>query len=293
VDCSPLFLKERLLRKGLDLSEIFLSDSNNFNYDNINNLVVFGDSHSNGNNKWPNQLSKIHKMLLWNYSKTGAVIDLNITYRGPGQGSFDFRDEYDSFNNTMVSYKNFIKWKGSNTLFAIHLGSNDIKVVYLKKSNYNGDPDYAEYVNNNKPVNENIENIIRILFNNIKKIYVNGGRNFLIFNIPPLELANVSAKRKKNYKSGIPIFNSLLKKEAKNFFEDYNDVNIIIYDLNEKYRNIINNFEDYNFVSGKEMYISHKNETDINKYFWRDNTHLTEKGNIIIAESIDALLKSL
>jgi len=289
----PLFLSKILLGKYRYLSGIFLSRHSKFDYDQINNLVVFGDSHSFRNNQWPTKLSNIHKMFVWNYAKSGAVVDLNITYRGPGHGSYDLIKEYGLFNDTMVSYKNFIRWNGNNTLFAIHIGSNDVNTFYSKKSKYKGKKEYIEYVNNNKAPEKNIEDILDHLLKTVENIYINGGRNFLFFNIPPLELADVNTKRKNNYKLHIPVFNSLLNEKVKLFHEEHNDINIIIYNLNEQYRNIINHFERYGFVSGKEIYINNKNSTTDDKFFWYDHTHLTEKGNKIIAESIDDLLKTL
>jgi len=294
VICLPPFLE----KNHLALSDLFLSKNTTFNYDEIKNLVVFGDSHSFLNNQWPKKLSDIHNhMKLWNFAKTGAVVNLNITYRGPNHGSNDLIKEYKAFYNMMITQRNINQWNGRNTLFAIHIGSNDIKDIYINKTEYTAKTinDWIEYVNNDKSPIENIRDVINIIFDKIKNIYINGGRNFLIFKLPPFELTNVNEKRKKNYKTGIPIFNSLLYEKSKNLYEEYKDINIIIYNLNEEYRIIINNFKYYNFVSGTEIFISCKNKTKeySNNYFWKDHTHLTEKGNSIIAKDIDDLLKSI
>eukprot|EP00833_Pecoramyces_ruminatium_P004985 jgi/Orpsp1_1/1179017/evm.model.c7180000067602.1 len=120
---------------GGDLSEIFLSNNTVFNYDEIKNLVVFGDSQSSSSYQWQNKLSYIHKMRLWNFAKSGAVVDLNITYRSPAHGSFDLIKEHRLFQEKMIYHKISNQWNGKNTLFAIHLGSNDIKDLYIKKKN--------------------------------------------------------------------------------------------------------------------------------------------------------------
>ena len=280
---------------GGNLSELFLSNHTLFNYNEIKNLVVFGDSNSCHHYQWPSHLSRIHKMKLWNFAKSGAVVDLNITYRGPGHGLFDLSKEYTFFYLYMALNLKFSVLNDKNTLFAIHLGSNDVYDVYLKKSEYKGRPEYIEYVNNDKSPNENIADIINVMFEQIRKIYSIGGRNFLIFNIPPLDLADVNKVRNKNYKEAITLFNSLLVKESEKLFEEYRDINIIIYNANEEYRYIINNYEEFDFISGTQIYKLCEKlcEISFNKYFWNDHTHITEKGNRIIANSINELLKSL
>ena len=91
------------------------------------------------------------------------------------------------------------------------------------------------------------------------------------------------------------MFNSLLIKESEKLFEEYKDINIIIYNTNEEYRYIINNYEKFYFVSGTKIYESCEKPCKENSsdYFWKDHTHITEKGNIIIANNIDELLKSI
>jgi len=92
---APLDLKKRSV--GGDLSKLFLSNHSTFNYNEIKNLIVFGDSNSCHPYQWPNHLSRIHNMKLWNFARSGAVVDLNITHRGPGHGNFDFTREYNFF----------------------------------------------------------------------------------------------------------------------------------------------------------------------------------------------------
>jgi len=116
-----------------------------------------------------------------------------------------------------------------HTLFAIYLGSNDIYVV--------------NYLNNNKTANENINNIIQTMFMKIEDICKVGGRNFLILNISPLDLAPVNANNKyQNYEYLIPYFNNMINNSSQILFNKYSDINIIIYDTITEFKFIMNKY---------------------------------------------------
>jgi len=90
-------LHNRLNKNETTSSLILLSNYTRFNYNYIKNLITFGDSHSdvktnftdmsylghnfNSSKTWPILLSDIHNMTLWSFATTGAVINLNITYK--------------------------------------------------------------------------------------------------------------------------------------------------------------------------------------------------------------------
>ena len=70
------------------------------------------------------------------------------------------------------------KWNGNNTLFAIHIGSNDIWDFhnYCNKTlNIN---DYC--VKNNNTIYENMNDITMIIYDKIEKMYEIGGKNFMV-----------------------------------------------------------------------------------------------------------------
>eukprot|EP00833_Pecoramyces_ruminatium_P011467 jgi/Orpsp1_1/1185499/evm.model.c7180000094088.1 len=280
---------------GGGYSEVFLSNVTKFNYDEIKNLVVFGDSHSSNKSKfdkkrktWPIQLTNIHNMTLWDFAIGGSVVDLNITYRKVYHT--DLLTQYNLFYKSMLEEKNYFnKWNGKNTLFGIYIGSNDIFVINTKKTNL----DSNDYINNNKTTEENMNKITDILYKYVEKLYETGGRHFMIMKLPPLHLAPINAKnRYKYYEIDIPYFNSMLTEKAKYIYNKYNDINIIIYNTNYIYNYIINNFKKFNFVSIRDSFKSNKYHK-YDKYFWYDFTHITPKGNRIISIDVDELLKSL
>jgi len=271
-----------------------LSNYTRFNYNDIKNLVTFGDSHTevntnftdmsylghnfSGSKTWQIHLSDSHNMTLWSFATSGAVINLNITYRE--SFPIDFLKQYDLFYERMsLNKKYFDRWNSKDTLFAIYLGSNDIHEV--------------NFLNNNKTVNENINGIIQSMFMKIEDIYKVGGRNFLILNISPLDLAPINAHQKHQYYENlIPYFNDGIKDAAQKLFNNHNDINIIVYDTNTEFRFIINEYQKFGFLSGKKPWIFNKNKSR-NDYFFYDNTHITGKGNKILAEDINNLLLSL
>lgn len=185
--------------------------------------------------------------------------------------------------------KYFKQWNGKNTLFVIYLGSNDISIINNKKSDLNTN----QYVNNNKTVEENINDINDIIYKYVDKLYKNGGKSFMIMNLAPFHLAPVNAENKyKYFETEIPYFNSLLNQNAKLLFEKYSDINIIIYNTNAMYNYIIKNYKNFNFITGREAWTSHKNENK-DKYFWSNLSHITKKGNEIISNNINEFLLSL
>jgi len=279
------------ISRGQDSSLLYLSTSNIFNYDEITNLIIFGDSHSATKTNqttmeqipckrrnWPLPLSDIHNMKLWNFAATGAVVDFNITYREGYE--IDFLKQYELFNEKMTKDKIFYnQWDSKNTLFALYLGSNDIHFI--------------NFINTNKTVFQVMDNIIDIIFNHAEKMYEKGARNFIFINVPPLNEAPINAKGKHSYyKDEIPYFNNAINKKTKILFKKYNDINIIVYNLNNEYMYIMENYKEFGFLFGKEAWLNNP-EFKEDDYFWRNPTHISNKGNKLIAEDINDLLTSL
>jgi len=289
------FLKIDKISENKNSSKLLLSNSTKFNYNEIENLIVFGDSHSftgtdfetmkfseailSNRRNWPLRLSDIHNMTLWNFATNGAVVSQNITYRV--NYPIDFIKQYELFYERMSNGKKyFSKWSCNNTLFTIYMGSNDIFDVH--------------WVNNNKTINENLNDIVDILFDKLENAYNIGIRNYLIMNLSPFDKAPINANQKYKYiKSDILFFNSLLVKKAEYLFNKYKNINIIIYDTNKEYNYIINHYKDYNFKSGIEAWSpSHRGDL-LDNYFWRDFTHISNKANKILAEDINDFLNSI
>jgi len=101
--------------------------------------------------------------------------------------------------------KYYNKWQDNNTLIGIFIGSNDVNDI--------------NYINNNKNITENMNDIIDIIFNTIENMYNVGIRNFMIINIPPFDLSPVNAKNKRPfYKHEVPMFNNALNENSKSLY---------------------------------------------------------------------------
>jgi len=158
------------------------------------------------------------------------------------------------------------------------MGSNDINDV--------------NYLNNsNKTPTENLNDIINVIFNTTENMYKVGARNFLFINISPFDLSPSNAGNKRPfYKDQVQLFNQALEEHSKTLFNKYDDINIIVYDNNSQYKYVMANYSHFQFKEGSWNF--HKKE-NMDNFFWRDFTHITNKGNRILAEDIDLLLNSL
>ncbi|ORY46733.1 hypothetical protein LY90DRAFT_509184 [Neocallimastix californiae] len=221
-------------------------------------------------------------MKLWNFAISGSVVtlELGLNFRRKFKDLFY---QYNLFYERMSQGKKYFnQWNSNNTLFSIYMGSNDIKDI--------------NFINNNRTINENINYIVDIIFNKIECVKEIGGNNFLVINIPPFELAPINSKNKYNYfKDEIFYFNNLLNKKAEELYIKYKDINIIIYNINNEYKYIMKNYKKYNFISCNDAWKLSENKvfSKLDQYFWRDNTHISNKANRIIAEDINELLISL
>lgn len=280
---------------------ILLSDETQFKYKEIKNLIIFGDSHSStftnytdmtysqnirGKN-WPLFLIELNNMKLWNFSYAGSVVDLKIVRH---KNVIDFLEQYELFYERMAYGKEYHnEWNSNNALIIIYIGLNDIFHLKFKCKHINDN--YCKL--NDKSVNENINDITNIMFNTIEKMYEVGVKNFMIMNIPPFHLAPVNRNNKYQFvEQAIPYFNSILIKKAKHLFNKFNDINIIVYDTNNEYKYIINNYKNFMFLTKEKLWKDNQND-DKDKYLWRDHFHISEKGNKIIAKDINDLLCSI
>ncbi|ORY63645.1 hypothetical protein LY90DRAFT_505306 [Neocallimastix californiae] len=279
-------------------SVIMLSNSSKFDYNKIENLIVFGDSHSSVNTNfidmsysgnshsrgknWPLHLLDFNnKLKLLNFASSGAVVDSNIAFHR--NNTIDFLKQYKLFyEKTTFEKKSLNEWNSYNTLFVIYIGTNDIYHINHKCKNEHS----IFCTKNNKSVIDNINNIIDIIFNIIYKLYNIGARNILIFTISPKRyILN-------NYlKNDVLNFNNNIIEKSKYFFKKHSDINFIIYNTADKFKDIISNCNMYKLKNCTNMWKLNK-EDNLSDYLWFDS-HLTDHGNKILAEDINYLLSSL
>lgn len=163
------------------------------------------------------------------------------------------------------------KWESTKAIFIIWIGSNDI--IHIK---------------NNRQL---IKKINSIQFDIIEKLYNLGARNFIIFTLSPVDRAPYNLNGKINYlKNEVAYFNDLIKLNSKNLYEKLPGLNIFIYDIYQRFYEIINNCKKFNFKDCVNPWDMNK-ENSIKKYFWKDWTHTTWKTNKLIAKDLNNILK--
>jgi len=281
---------------------ILLSNSTKFNYNEIKNLIVFGDSHSacgtnytdmtytgrnhSGGKIWPVYLVEFNNMKLWNYARGGAVVDSRIAFHR--NDTIDFLKQYDKFYERMANGKKYFNhWNDTDTLITIFIGTNDIYHLQHKCKNES----QIFCAKNNNTVNKNINDIIRTIFNIISKIYDVGGRNFLI--LTPFNKSCSINSNKCYLKNDFSMFNNNLIRNTKILFEKYLDTNFIVYNTTNKFEEIISNCNKYKFKNCINSWKWITNKTNnFNDYFWID-THISDSANKILAKDINYLLLSI
>jgi len=290
------------LSEGCKASEVYMSETESFNFSKIENLIVFGDSLSDvktnfndmtytgvncalGDN-WPLQLINLKEMTLWNFAIGGSVIDKKILPIKSERSSFFI--QYDLFKNKLIKDRDIYEcnWNSNNSLFIIWFGTNDI--LYM---------DRTKYKNNS---NEIIESVINLLFNTLDELYELGGRNFVFFNIHSLyklpsnhePYNHIDGNELKN---NCITFNDCIQDNALKFHNKFNDTNVFVYNVKEEIEYIQNNYKLFNFANADKNYKEEYNKddtTDINNYIMADNLHFTYKTHEIIAKDINSLLSS-
>jgi len=185
--------------------------------------------------------------------------------------------QYKLFNENMGKGGKFSnRWNSKNTMIAIWLGSNDVR--------------FSTPIT---PSNILYTSIVRIMFIYIEKMYKLGVKNFLILNIPPLHKAPLNKSGEFDYyETCVGNFNDLLIAHSSHMMKQHKDVNVILYNTNEEYEYVMDNYQEFNLKNSRDKWNSFNN-TNLNDFFWRDRSHLTPMGNKILADDINDLLVSI
>ncbi|KAG4084997.1 hypothetical protein H8356DRAFT_1435713 [Neocallimastix lanati (nom. inval.)] len=275
-------------------SLILLSNSTKFDYNMIENLIVFGDSHSSvgtnftdmsytgwnfsGGKNWPLYLIDFNNIKLWNYAARGAYINKKFS---KFVNNIDLEKQYSYYYENMSKGKQFSNvWNKYNSLYVFWFGTCDIG-WRIKGTNL-----------------EIIEN----LFNVIKRIYDIGARNILILGAPPLyRIPNRKSYNKckdvsdddciEILKKEVSQFNNEIIKISKIFFKKYSKVNLIYYSTVNIFEDIIKNCYEYGFKECINSWGGNKKK-NVSDYFWA-NSHISDPAKKILSENINELLNSL
>ncbi|ORX75619.1 hypothetical protein BCR32DRAFT_296800 [Anaeromyces robustus] len=289
------------LSEGYKASKVYLSEKEPFDFNTVENLIVFGDSLSTvetnftdmtytGENNafgddWPLQLLNLKEMVLWDFAVSGSVIDENIL---PVEADrYTFYIQFDLFKHKLIKHKEIYKcnWNSNNSLFAFWFGTNDI--LYM---------DRVKFKNFS---NEMIKSVTNLYFNTLNELYELGARNFIFFNLHslnklPLKPEDYSVDSK-TLQENCETLNSIIESNALKFHNNYKDTNVFVYNIKEEIDFIQNNYKQFNFISSNKSFYEEylkDNNTDINNYIMTDDLHFTYKTHEIIAKDINTLLLS-
>ncbi|KAJ8133081.1 hypothetical protein O1611_g537 [Lasiodiplodia mahajangana] len=186
------------------------------------------------------------------------------------------------------------KWTGSDSVFAVWIGINDIGNSY-----WNG-------ANATDALNTKIFAVISSL---VDQIYTAGGRNFVFINVPPLDRTPLiipqGASAVSLSKADVAAWNQKVVDYA-NTLKGKGDTNVWVYDSNKSFGEVIDNPASHAETAGLKnttgYCVAYQNGTPaqntldpscgvpVNQYFWLNNLHPTSAIHEVVAKGVADLL---
>ena len=189
-------------------------------------------------------------------------------------------------------------WDASTTLFPIFVGINDLDqwntakdVTAYRNYVFGNYSDAINAVSPSHPLSTRVR--IPVLMQR-EQLYNAGARNFILFNVPPLDrgpefLSTAAAK-----KTAVDDYNGRLKSMASSLGTAHNDANLWVVDMNLLFNQVLNNKTwfvqtknyqvlDANCKAYADNWMSlpsmdYKNAScpyPVNEYFWLNGRHVT------------------
>jgi len=214
-------------------------------------------------------------MNMWNFAASGATIDRDLIECGD---THSMTEQYTYFDNQMGIEKKYSNWNGGESLVTIWFGINDMMnklwMVYWKEISVT-------------PEEFDVQ-LTDTMYSIVEKIYSHGARNFMFFNLPPMEkypwyideVWDVLPSYVKNY-------NENIDRIVKKFHDNYPKANVFLFNAHEEFNYLIENKEQFNItdVTGFP-----ENGENSDSFLWRDWNHPTQRIQKMIAEEIDEFL---
>lgn len=162
-----------------------------------------------------------------NFASGGATIDFDIVPQmGTGSNSVKHQVEQQWLTKYAHQPPAEFRWRADNSLFAIFAGNNDVRDTFLLKM----DPSVLE---------RSVEAHGKLM----SKLYKSGSRNFLVMNILPFDLSPMLSRKQTDAISEleklVTDFNGLLNQTVSEFRIDYPDANVIFYDANKRFAQLL------------------------------------------------------
>ncbi|KAI1793243.1 hypothetical protein LXA43DRAFT_1001538 [Ganoderma leucocontextum] len=206
---------------------------------------------------------------LWNFAFAGAKIDKALL---PLHTNFTI-DLTDQVNQWATYASDVIPHPPEETMVAWWIGINDTGDT-VSNSTSDSTPFW------------DLE--MQSLFGAAQNVYDHNLRGtYLFINVPPIDRAPawLGNSRAQFYKQNITEYNSALATHAASFAEDHKDVNVLTFDANAWFGDVLDNASAYGF----------KNTTGFCQckdpdYFWFNTIHPTEHVHRLLARAIEAEL---
>ncbi|OBZ65668.1 hypothetical protein A0H81_14364 [Grifola frondosa] len=234
--------------------------------DNIENLVVFGDSTTRFGHctTWLGHL--LQSLVTSGKSRKQHVQAYN--YAAPGHTvEDDLSDQLEKF------FEQFPRKKGtqsepsldpSKTLCVLWLGINDC----------------------GRTEADDLEEIIEKLFEDgLDELYTKAGaRNFLLINVPPKDRCPAALRLSTDLSKRYKTWNELLQSRAKIFASDSAQISVFLFSAYEVVSAVLDDPEKFGFQED--------DVTEQGGAIWMDDLHMTSEVHAIVAERIEVALRA-
>jgi len=141
---------------------------------------------ADGGRVWAEYVKQYTGCNLYNYAVSGAVCSNEITPRwfSAIDAPFPAVKQYEvpAYLNDSHYYENGTKWMtdpANETVYAIWIGTNDLG--------------YYAFIDDEQVKGTNITTYVDCVYDQLQRVYENGGRYFVIMNVAPLNLAPIYA----------------------------------------------------------------------------------------------------
>ncbi|KAG9004189.1 hypothetical protein FRB94_002621 [Tulasnella sp. JGI-2019a] len=222
---------------------------------------------------WIDDLTTVYNKSLiftYNFAYNGAVIDESlVTPYLPTV--LTIKDQVDQYLATVASRPESTPWTPENSIFSFFIGINDIKHTW----NASGSRTAFDDV------------LLDDYFGLVEKVYDTGARNFLFFDVPPVNVSPLMLAEPvaSQTTQGVIIdgFNARLAARVAQFDLSEKGVKALFYNGNTRVKQILKDPKKYGFVDNSTFGI------DSSQYCWCNNYHLSPGVHSYFAQDITEL----
>jgi len=228
----------------------------------------------------------VNSTKVYNLAYGGATTDSQlVTAYLPTVQSFD--DQVDLWKKYLSPPPKQAPWKGSDSLFAVMIGINDIGNSWWW-SNVTQEAFHNTLLNR--------------YFNLVDQLYDKGARSFLFINVPPIDRAPLfieqGASTTEAVKASLADYNSQFARRVAKFKETHKKTDqVVLFDANKLYTVLLDNADTLGYVNATGYCPAYQNGTPstttqvagcapVSQYFWLNSLHPGFAVNSALAHSI-------